>query len=71
MRARDVGKIEKNPMTSLVPGTKLCQKLPKGAWHLLATFLIFVKNKNMIYLKKCFKWEDDGYKYINQEVSAA
>ncbi|MBA7512449.1 hypothetical protein ES705_04454 [subsurface metagenome] len=43
-------------MTNLVPGTKLYQKLPKGARHLLATFLIFEKNKNMIYLEKCFKW---------------
>ena len=62
---------KKNQMTSLVPGTKLYQKLPKSAWHLWATFLIFEKNKNMIYLEKCLKHRGDGYKYISWEVSAA
>jgi hypothetical protein len=47
------------------------KKLPKGAWHLWLTFLIFVKNKNMIYLEKCFKWGDNGNKYINWEVFTA
>jgi len=50
LRAGDVGKIEINQMTSLVPGTKLYQELSKGAkgaWH---QSLPFAKNKNMLYL---------------------
>ena len=57
-------------MTDLVPGTKLYQNVKKNARHLWVTFLIFEKNKNMIYLEKCFKQENDGCKYINWEVSA-
>ncbi len=37
-------------MTNLVLGTKLYQNVKKSARHLLATFIIFVKNKNVLYL---------------------
>jgi len=45
----------KNQMTNLVPGTKFVINVKFCARHQICHFLIFIKNKNMIYLEKYFK----------------
>jgi hypothetical protein len=57
-------------MTSFVPGTFLYILVKFCAWHFSLHFLIFTKNENMIYLEKCLECRGDGYKHIDQGVSA-